>query len=96
MKGAFKEVTKEIKALSDTQLSDFLVNGTIEVLGHTLGPDDLRIMYSFDGNNDKYEAHSEGDMLVLLDCSPDQVGLFSNFCINPFISIFSIFHLVKY
>ena len=62
--------------MSDAQLTAFVASGTIEVLGHTLGPDDLRIMYSFDGNNDKYEAHSEGDMLVLLDCTPDQVLLF--------------------
>ena len=72
LKGAFKVVTKEIQALSDAQLTDFVATNTIEVMGHTLGPDDIRIMYSFDGNNDKYEAHSEGDMLVLLDCTPDQ------------------------
>jgi isoleucyl-tRNA synthetase len=76
LKGAFKVVTKEIQALSDAQLTDFVATNTIEVMGHTLGPDDIRIMYSFDGNNNKYEAHSEGDMLVLLDCTPDQVFVF--------------------
>lgn len=73
LKGAFKEVTKEIKALPDDQVSAFLKNGTIQVLGHDLSAEDLRIMYTFEGNNDKYEAHSEADILVLLDCTPDQV-----------------------
>ena len=81
LKGAFKDVTKEIQALSDAQLTDFVATNTIEVMGHTLGPDDIRIMYSFDGNNDKYEAHSEGDMLVLLDCTPDQVFVLFQFTI---------------
>ena len=73
LKGAFKDVTKEIKALSDAQVSNFVEKGQIEVLGHSLGSEDLRIMYTFEGNNDKYEAHSENDVLVLLDCTPDQV-----------------------
>ena len=75
LKGAFKDVTKEIKALSDQQVSEFLQTNAINVLGHELGPDDLRVMYSFDGSsNDKYEAHSDNDVLVLLDCTPDQVS----------------------
>ena len=45
LKGAFKDVTKEIKALSDGQVSEFLRQNSITVLGHTLGPDDLRVMY---------------------------------------------------
>ena len=74
LKGAFKDVTKAIKSLTDSQLSDFLVSGTINVLGHTLGSEDLRIRYTSNkGDDDKYVAHSEGDMLVLLDYTPDQV-----------------------
>ena len=74
LKGAFKEVTKEIKALNDDQVSGFLRDGCIEVLGHKLAPEDLRVMYTFDGNADRYEAHSDEDILVLLDCTPDQVN----------------------
>ena len=79
LKGAFKDVTKEIKALSDSQVSEFLQSNCITILGHDLGPDDLRVMYSFDaaGSNieQKYEAHSDNDVLVLLDCTPDQAML---------------------
>ena len=70
----FSEVTREIKAITDAQVSDFLNNGTISVLGHDLGPEDLRIMYNFGekGATSKYEAHSDNEVLVLLDCTPDQ------------------------
>ncbi len=74
---AFKDVTKEIKELGDKKIEEFLRNGNLTLLGHELGPDDLRIMYSFAGGDDKaltekYEAHSDNDVLVLLDCTPDQ------------------------
>ena len=70
----FTEVTKEIKALNDGQVTNFVKNGTIDILGHVLGPEDLRIMYSFGeaGTSSKYEAHSDNDVLTLLDCTPDQ------------------------
>jgi hypothetical protein len=44
-------------------------------LGHEIGPDDVRLMYTFDGGErtDKFEAHSDNDVLILLDCTPDQV-----------------------
>ena len=75
LKGAFKEVTKEIKGLSDKQVSEFVRDGSIDVLGNKLGPEDLRIMYTFEGNAEKYKAHSDQDILVLVDCTPDQVSL---------------------
>ncbi len=75
LKGAFKDVTKEIKAMNDAQVTEFLAKGSVTLLGHELGPGDLRIMYSFSGGaelSSKYEAHSDNDILVLLDCTPDQ------------------------
>ena len=57
LKGAFKDVTKEIKALSDGQVSEFLRQNSITVLGHTLGPDDLRVMYSFEGTDGSDKIH---------------------------------------
>ena len=75
LKGAFKDVMKEIKAMSDAQVAEFLSKGSVTLLGHELGPDDVRIMYSFGGSDSlgsKYEAHSDNDLLVLLDCTPDQ------------------------
>ena len=60
--------------MSDAQVTNFVKNGTINVLNYDLGPEDLRIMYNFGekGTSSKYEAHSDNDVLVLLDCTPDQ------------------------
>jgi isoleucyl-tRNA synthetase len=75
LKGAFKDVMKEIKALDDAKITSFLKTHKMEILGHEIGPDDLRIMYTFAGEGaltEKYEAHSDNDLLILLDCTPDQ------------------------
>ncbi len=74
LKGAFKDVAKEIKAMTDAQVADFIEKGSVCLLGHELGPDDVRVMYSFGGGSlsSKYEAHSDNDLLVVLDCTPDQ------------------------
>lgn len=76
LKGAFKAVMAEIKGLSDEVLTEFLQTGSMKIQGHDIGPQDIRIMYTFDSADkslaEKYEAHSEGDVLVLLDCTPDK------------------------
>jgi len=79
LKGAFKDVMKEIKSLNDDQVTEFVRTGKMTLLGkHEIGPEDLRIMYSFDATKvsqdmaDKYEAHSDDDILILLDTTPDQ------------------------
>lgn len=75
LKGAFKAVTAEIKNLSDEQLQRF-VSGheQLEVLGHQLNPEEVRIFYNFTGERaaelaEKYEAHSDNDVSCGLNCS---------------------------
>jgi len=80
LKAAFKPVMAEIKLLSDSVLTGFLDGERLEVLGHELAREDVRIMYSFQGEKSKelgerYEADSAGDILVLLDTSPNQAML---------------------
>ena len=60
--------------MNDAQVTNFVTAGTITILGHELGPEDLRIMYNFGdaGASNKYEADSDNDVLVLLDCTPDK------------------------
>ncbi|XP_034389757.1 isoleucine--tRNA ligase, cytoplasmic [Cyclopterus lumpus] len=75
LKGAFKAITASIKELTSEQLEAFQKTGSIEVDGHELHEDDLRLMYTFDqssGSATQYEAHSDSQVLVLLDVSPDQ------------------------
>uniref|UniRef100_A0A0K2TFA5 Isoleucine--tRNA ligase, cytoplasmic n=1 Tax=Lepeophtheirus salmonis TaxID=72036 RepID=A0A0K2TFA5_LEPSM len=77
LKGEFKAVMKAIKELKDEELSEFLKTGILTVLGHQIEPNEIRILYTFDSSADsslaeKYEAHSDSDILVLLNCTPDQ------------------------
>ncbi|KAF3856127.1 hypothetical protein F7725_016850 [Dissostichus mawsoni] len=75
LKAAFKSITASIKELSNEQLEAFQKTGSITVDGHELHEDDLRLMYTFDqssGSATQYEAHSDAQVLVLLDVSPDQ------------------------
>ncbi|XP_054883527.1 isoleucine--tRNA ligase, cytoplasmic [Poeciliopsis prolifica] len=75
LKGAFKAVTASIKELTSEQLENFQKTGSIVVDGHELHEEDLRLMYTFDqtsGSAAQYEAHSDSQVLVLLDVTPDQ------------------------
>lgn len=77
LKGDFKAVTTAIKELTDEQLQVFVAKKEIEVLGHKLEEQDLRLMFSFTGPaaeelSKRYEAHSEGNVLILLDVTPDE------------------------
>ncbi|KAH0562668.1 hypothetical protein KQX54_000589 [Cotesia glomerata] len=77
LRGEFKAVTQAIKELTDAQLQEFLVKKEIVVNGYVLGEQDLRLMFSFSGPradelSQRYEAHSEGNILILLDITPDE------------------------
>uniref|UniRef100_A0A3P9I103 Isoleucine--tRNA ligase, cytoplasmic n=1 Tax=Oryzias latipes TaxID=8090 RepID=A0A3P9I103_ORYLA len=75
LKGAFKAVTASIKELASEQLEAFQKTGRIMVNEHELHEEDLRLMYTFDqssGSAAQYEAHSDAQVLVLLDVTPDQ------------------------
>ncbi|XP_074499398.1 isoleucine--tRNA ligase, cytoplasmic [Sebastes fasciatus] len=75
LKGAFKAITASIKELTSEQLEAFQKTGSIQVDGHELHEEDLRLMHTFDqssGSAAQYEAHSDSQVLVLLDVSPDQ------------------------
>ncbi|XP_076173611.1 isoleucyl-tRNA synthetase [Ptiloglossa arizonensis] len=77
LKGEFKSITQAIKTLSDEQLQTFVTTKEIIVQGHKLEEQDLRLMFSFTGSaaeqlSKQYEAHSEGNILILLDVTPDE------------------------
>ena len=78
--GAFKSVMADIKKLDDSTLTSFVDGGKLEVQGHSLAREEVRIMYTFAGDSskdlaEKYEADSSGEILVLLDTTPDQTML---------------------
>ena len=63
LKGDFKKTMAAIQALTDSELVQFKQTGQVTVCGHSLVPEDLRLMYTTQqGTQDKYEAHSEGEV----------------------------------
>ncbi|KAG8436243.1 hypothetical protein GDO86_007368 [Hymenochirus boettgeri] len=75
LKGAFKSVMAAIKELKNNQLEEFQKTGTIMVEGQELHEEDIRLLYTFDqvsGGDTQFEAHSDAQVLVLLDVTPDQ------------------------
>ena len=73
LKNDLKKVMAELKKLSDAQLEGFQKSGELKVCGHTLGGDDLKLSYSASqSQSSSYEAHSDNDILILLDVTPDQ------------------------
>ncbi|KAL2299641.1 hypothetical protein Nmel_012486, partial [Mimus melanotis] len=72
LKGAFKPLMAAIKELSSEQLESFQETGSIVVEGHELHGEDLRLMYQMTEGSAQFEAHSDAQVLVLLDVTPDQ------------------------
>lgn len=70
----FKAVIAEIKTLNDEQIQKQLDQGYFEVLGNRIELDEVRVTFCLDGNDrnisSKYEAHSDNDVLVLMDLTP--------------------------
>ena len=67
----------EIKQLKDLVLNKFLDGEMLVIQGFDIMVEDLRIMYSFSGEeskglSEKYEADSVGDNLVMLNTTPDE------------------------
>lgn len=77
LRGESKAVSQEIRALKDATIQAYLKGEMPTICGHRLEAGDIRVQYSFSGAHaeelsKQYEAHAEGDVLILLDISPDQ------------------------
>lgn len=72
LKNDFKSVTQAIKSLSDVELQEFAKKGSMKVLGHDLELNEVRLIINITSASDKYEAHSDNDVLILLDITPDE------------------------
>ncbi|RWS30922.1 isoleucine--tRNA ligase: cytoplasmic-like protein [Leptotrombidium deliense] len=71
-----KNVIQAIRQLNDEQLQVFQKNPTsFAVCNQVLEPGEIRLSYTFGDDStksdNKYEADSDGDILVLLDIQPD-------------------------
>ncbi|XP_055858275.1 isoleucine--tRNA ligase, cytoplasmic [Episyrphus balteatus] len=72
LKGDFKAVMAAIKQLSNDEIEKHLANGRFQILNHEIELSEVRIIFciaSQIGTN--FEAHSDNDVLVLLDMTPN-------------------------
>lgn len=77
LKGDFKAVMAAIKQLSDEQIQASLEKGYFEILKHRIELEEVRVIYAMADNIDsKYEAHSDNDVLVLMDLTPTEELLY--------------------
>lgn len=71
LKQHFKAVTVAIKALTDADINDFIKQGYRDIEGQRVELSEVRLIFKTDLASSKYEVHSDNDVLVLLDCTPD-------------------------
>lgn len=72
LKSEFKAVTTALKGLNNEQCEKLITDGFIDLVGQHIDVSEVRIIFQAAGSNDQYEVHSDNDVLVLLDVSPDQ------------------------
>ncbi|KAI8434152.1 hypothetical protein MSG28_012273 [Choristoneura fumiferana] len=71
LKGDFKAVTQGLKNLNNEQCEKLIADGFVEIVSQRINVDEVRIIFQATGN-DQYEAHSDNDVLILLNVTPDQ------------------------
>lgn len=74
LKGDFKIVSQKIRELTDADIQAQSTRGWFEVAGHRLEANEVHIIYQLDSatNSGDYEAHSDNDVLALLNMKPNQ------------------------
>lgn len=73
MKGNFKAVMAAIKALKDEEIQKHVAQGYFDVLDQRIELEEVRIIYCTSekvGGN--FEAHSDNEVLVLMDMTPNE------------------------
>lgn len=71
LKGIFKAVMAAIKQLSDADIQAGLKQGWFNILDNRVELDEVRIIYTMSEKTSSiYEAHSDNDVLVLMDFTP--------------------------
>lgn len=78
LKGDFKAVTQALKDLNNEQCEKFIADGFVELIGQRVDISEARVIFQAQGN-DQYEAHSDNDVLILLNVTPDQSMLDEGF-----------------
>lgn len=77
LKNDFKDVTLAIKKLTDAEIETAMKVGRLTVCGHEIEIGEIRVIFQFDsvsggGTTSQYEAHSDNEVLVLMDMTPNE------------------------
>ena len=73
LKGDFKSVSQKIRELTDAEIQKQSTRGWFEVGGHRLEANEVHIIYQLASSlSGDFEAHSDNDVLVLLNMKPNQ------------------------
>lgn len=73
LKGDFKAVMAAIKNLTDAEIQTHLSANCFKILGHEIDLSEVRIIYKISDNlGANFEAHSDNDVLVLMDMTPNE------------------------
>lgn len=73
LKNDFKEVMQLLKQLTDAQIEEGLKRGTFQIKDHEILVEEVRIIFEFSGSDsEKFEAHSDNEVLILMDMVPDK------------------------
>lgn len=75
LKTVFKAVMTAIKKLTDSEIQAALERGFYDILGNRVELQEVRVIYCLENSSvagNKYEAHSDNDVLVLMNMEPDE------------------------
>ncbi|XP_055922181.1 isoleucine--tRNA ligase, cytoplasmic [Eupeodes corollae] len=73
LKGDFKAVMSAIKQLTNNEIQEHLANGKFKIMNHEIELSEVRIILCIESQvGTNFEAHSDNDVLVLLDMTPSE------------------------
>ncbi|KAH8370827.1 hypothetical protein KR093_005139 [Drosophila rubida] len=73
LKGNFKAVMAAIKALKDDEIQKQVAQGYFNILDQRIELDEVRVIYcTSDKVGGNFEAHSDNEVLVLMDMTPNE------------------------
>ncbi|KAG5897843.1 hypothetical protein JTB14_011841 [Gonioctena quinquepunctata] len=72
LKLEFKAVTQGLKSLTDNEINEMVAEGFRDIAGQRIDISEVRLIFKSESlNTDQYEVHSDNDVLILLDVTPD-------------------------
>nr|XP_023019169.1 isoleucine--tRNA ligase, cytoplasmic [Leptinotarsa decemlineata] len=72
LKQEFKAVTQGLKSLTDNEINEMVEKGHRVIAGQRIETSEVRLIFKSESlNTDQYEVHSDNDVLILLDVTPD-------------------------